>query len=290
MYPTLLICEGYIYNKGLFTEVGADPEKAPATWDDLRALGELGKAKELYLTRQYSSDWDTFIMWVWQAGGNIFNPEITEVLMTTDPVKEALGWYQELFANGWVPREGATASAADQSQASQAVNYWIDGKQLLSDQSNANVTTNTTTQAPDIQWGQVPVFTNKRQVGVGGAGCWGIFKGAKNADATREWLLWLTEPEQQGFYGSVTGFAPPRQASWNFWASPPGPKAFYETALPYLEMNQDVNYFYNESATITAPYFQAVVLGQSSVDEALQLCQDEMQAVVDDWNAKRTAG
>ena len=290
MYPTLLIGEGYLYNKGLFQEVGANPDKAPETWDDLRTLGELGKAKNLYLTRQYSSDWDTFVQWVWQAGGNIFNPEVTRVLMTTDPVKEALSFLKEFFVNGWVPKEGATASAAEQTQAATSVNYWIAGKQLLSDQSNANITTNTSSQNPDIQWGICPVFKNKRQVTVGGAGCWGMFKGAKHPETTKEWLLWLIGPEPQGFYCSVSGFAPARKASWNYWAVAPGPKAFYEIRMPFLEMNQDTNYFYNESATVTGPYFQAVVLEKMSVDEALQRAQEEMQAMVDEWNAKRKQG
>jgi len=290
MFPTLLIAEGYIYNKGLFTEVGADPEKPPETWDDLQALGDLGKAKSYYLTRQYPSDWDTYIQWVWQAGGNIFDPDVTKVQLTSDPAKEALTFLKDFFVNGWVPRECATASATDQAQASNSISYWITGRQLLSDQSNANITTNTTAQNPDIVWGQCPVFKNKRQVTVGGAGCWGVFKGARNFDTTKEWLLWLVAPEQQGFYGSVTGFAPPRKAAWNFWATDPGPRAFYEVELPYLEMNQDTNYFYNESATIIGPYFQAVVLERSSVDEALQMAQDEIQAMVDEWQAKRKAG
>ncbi|MGQ9555660.1 MAG: ABC transporter substrate-binding protein [Anaerolineae bacterium] len=287
MFPTLLIGTGYLYNKVLFQEIGWDAEKPPETWDDLRKLGADSKAKDYFMTTWNTINWgDNWITPIWQAGGNVYSADLTKVLLDTDPAYETLSFIVELFQNGWVPKEGAVGSE-EESAAVTAVNYWIEGKSTLSQVGNPDITTNTRKQNPDLDFGLVPTLKNKRQVQLGGGGCWGIFKSTKFPEATQAWLLWLIAPEQQGFYGSVTKFAPPRQSAWDYWAAEPQPKKFVEIRLPYLEMNQDSSYFWQEGKITCAPYFQAAVLGQQTVEQALKGAQEELQAIVDEWNAKR---
>ncbi len=287
MYPTLLIGTGYLYNKKLFQEIGWDPEKPPETWDDIRKLGADSKAKGYWLTTWNTINWgDCWVTPLWQAGGNVYSEDLTKVLLDTDPAYETLSFIVELFQNEWVPKEGAVGSEAE-AQAVAAINYWIEGKSTLSGVGNPNITTNTKQQNPDIDFGICPTWKNKKQVQLGGGGCWGIFKGTKEPEAVQAWLLWLIEPEQQGFYGSVTKFAPPRKSAWDYWAAEPLPKKFVEVRLPYLAMNQDSSYFWQEGKTTCAPYFQAAVLGYQTVEEALKGAQQDLQAIVDEWNAKR---
>jgi multiple sugar transport system substrate-binding protein len=286
MYPCLVIAEGELYNKGLCKELGWDPAKAPYTWDDFRQLGALGKPKGLYVDLANTADWDTFIEYLWQAGGNVFDKDVTKCTLNSDAGKAAVAFYKEEFDNGWVPKEGAVGTAAESSALT--VNYWIDGKQILSGHGNADITTNTAKQAPDIEFDICPSFKDKVQVQGGSNGCWGIFKSTKDMDPIKAWLLWLIQPEQQGFYGSVTKFAPPRTSAMPFWAAEPMAKKFTEIRMPYLMMNQDNNYFYQESATIWGPYMQAAILGQQSIDEAMNGAAAEIQKLVDEWNAKRS--
>lgn len=287
MYPALLIGTGHLYNKGIFTDAGLDPETPPLTWDDLRTVGAAVAANGQFLTSWSTTDWgNCWVTMIWQAGGNVFNPDLTQVLLDSDAAYETLAFTTELFTNSWVPREGAVGSEAE-AEGSAAVDYWIEGRSALSGWGNPNITTNTASQAPDIQFGLNPVWQNKRQVCLGGGGCWGCFKNSKSPEAVAEWLNWLIEPEQQGFYGSVTKFAPARRSAWDYWAAEATSKEFVALRVDLMEMNQDSSYFWQEGKTICAPYFQAAVLGYQAVEEALAGAQAELQAVVDEFNADR---
>jgi len=287
MFPALLIGTGHLYNKGLMSEIGLDPEKPPYTWDELRAAGAASATSGYFLTSWNTMDWaNTWVSIVWQAGGTTFSEDMTKALLDTEPAYEALNFAVEMFQNGWVPKEGAVGSDTESSAVS-AVNYWIEGRSTLSGWGNPDITTNTRTQAPEIDFGLVPVWMNKRQVCNGGAGCWGVFKGSKAPEATAAWLNWLIQPEQQGFYGSVTKFAPPRRSAWDYWAAEPLPKEFVAMRIDLLEMNQDTTYFWQEGKVICAPYFQAAVLGYQTVEQALAGAQAELQQLVDEFNASR---
>lgn len=288
MFPALLIGTGHLYNKGLFSEIGMDPESPPETWDDVLALGEASKAAGYFTTAWNTMDWgNCWVTMIWQAGGNVYSEDLTKVLLDTDAAYETLNFSVQLFQNEYVPKEGAVGSDAEASAAS-AVDYWIEGKSTMSGWGNPSITTNTRDQNPDIDFGLAPIWKNKRQVCLGGAGCWGVFKTTKDPQLTSAWLNWLIEPEQQGFYGSVTKFAPPRQSAWDYWAAEPLPKQFVEMRINLLEMNQDSSYFWQEGKVTCAPYFQAAVLGYQPVEEALAGAQADLQAIVDEWNASRS--
>ncbi|NPV07880.1 MAG: extracellular solute-binding protein [Anaerolineae bacterium] len=288
MYPALLIGTGHLYNKGLFSEMGLDPEQPPVTWDEIREVGAASVAHNYFLTTWSTTDWgNCWVTVLWQAGGNVYSEDLTRVLLDSDEAFETLSFATEMFQNGWVPKEGAVGSEAEAAAIS-AINYWIEGRSSLSGFGNPDITTNTRAQAPEIDFGLNPVWKNKRQVCLGGAGCWGVFKGSKAPEATAAWLNWLIEPEQQGFYGSVTKFAPPRRSAWDYWAAEPLPKQFVAMRVDLLEMNQDSSYFWQEGKVTCAPYFQAAVLGYQSVEEALAGAQAELHAIVDEWNASRS--
>ncbi|MGI6209189.1 MAG: ABC transporter substrate-binding protein [Anaerolineae bacterium] len=287
MYPALLIGTGHLFNKGLAAEIGLDPEKPPYTWDELREAGAASAENGYFLTAWNTMDWgNTWVTIVWQAGGNTFSPDLTKALLDTDPCYEALSFAVEMFQNNWVPKEGAVGSDAE-AAAVTPVDYWIEGKSTLSAWGNPDITTNTKSQAPEIDFALDPVWMNKRQVCLGGAGCWGIFKDSKSPEATAAWLNWLIEPEQQGFYGTVTKFAPPRRSAWDHWTAEELPKEFVSLRVDLLEMNQDSSYFWQEGKVTCAPYFQAAVLGYQTVEEALQGAQADLQAIVDEFNASR---
>ena len=287
MYPNGLSGSGYLNNKGLFTEIGWDPENPPFTWDEVRNLGADSKTKGYYLTSVQTTQWQTWVELMWQAGGNVYSADLTKVQMTSDAAHDTLQFLVDWFQNGWVPKEGAvgTEEAAD---AAAATNYWITGKQTLTGLAEVTITTNTRSQAPDLDFGYVPTWKYKRQVQMAVVACWGMFKNSKAAQAAQAWLLWMIAPEQQGFYSSVSKESPPRRSAWQYWVAEPEPRKFTEIHLPYMEMNQDSSYFWQEGKVTCAPQFQAAVLGMKTVDQALNDAQTDLQKIVDDWNAKRT--
>lgn len=287
MFPNGLSGSGYLCNKAIMAEIGYDPENPPYTWDEIRELGAASVAKDYFMTSINTTQWGAWVEMVWQAGGNVYSADLTKVQMTSDAAHDTLQFLVDWFQGGWCPKEGAvgTEEAAD---AAAATDYWITGKQTYTGLAEVTITTNTRNQAPDLDFGYVPTWKYKRQVQMAAVACWGMFKKSKVPEVAAAWLNWIIEPEQQGFYSSVSKESPPRASAWQYWVAEAEPKKFTELHFPFMEMNQDSSYFWQEGKVTCAPQFQAAVLGQKSVDQALADAQTELQKIVDDWNAKRT--
>ncbi len=70
MIPTLIGAHSSVYNKDVFTKIGADPASPPATWDDLTAICALAKKKGYYGFEYVVSDQESFDTILWGAGGH----------------------------------------------------------------------------------------------------------------------------------------------------------------------------------------------------------------------------
>ena len=120
-------------------------------------------------------------------------------------------------------------------------------------------------QAPDIELVLVPVYKNVEQIKMVGSGCWGIFKTTEYLKAASAWVNWMIEPENQGFYCSVTGFATPRDEAQKYWTSDPAVKDHVAFNLPHAAIGWDNNYWWQLQKVIGAPHWQAAALGIKTV-------------------------
>jgi multiple sugar transport system substrate-binding protein len=286
MIPTLLEVTGRIANQELLTAAGQDPQKPPFVWSDLLKLGAPAKEKGYFLTSWSLVNWDEWINTIWQAGGTVLNEDATKVLLDQAPAEDALTFIVELFQKGYVPKEGAVSSEQESAAAS-AVDYFMTGKQVLSGPENPGIIDQVKQQAPKLKYVILPPFKNKEQVSETSSGCWGIFNRGKNIEASARWVNFMVAPENQGFYCSVTGFIPPRQAANAYWVVADELKQFANIQLPMTRINQDMNYFFQEGKTTMAPHFQAAVLGKATVKQALADGTRELQKIVDDFWAKQ---
>lgn len=88
------------YNKDLFAEAGLDPEKAPATWSELKAAAEaIAASNPDVVPFEFMGD-----DWIIQAmacsnGGNTFTDETT-VTFNDKSVVEAVEYWQDLLNSG----------------------------------------------------------------------------------------------------------------------------------------------------------------------------------------------
>ncbi len=130
--------------------------------------------------------------------------------------------------------------------------------------------------------GLVPTLQDKRQVVLSTGACWGVFKNRPAIDPVTKWLLWLIEPEQQGFYCTLTKGVPGRASAVPFWEAESIVKEFGETHLPHGELNGDATHFWQEGKVICGPYRQAAALGLMSVEEALAGAQADFQVAIDE--------
>jgi multiple sugar transport system substrate-binding protein len=286
MIPNLLEITARVANQDLLTQLGVDPTKPPVVWSDVLQLGAQAKAKGYYVTSWSLTDWDEWVNTIWQAGGTVLSDDAKKVLMDQQPAQDALQWIVDLFQKGFVPKEGAVASEQE-SAAATTVDYFMTGKQVYSGPQNPDIYTTIKQQAPKMKYTTLTPFKNKAQLTETSCGCWGIFNRSKNTDVAARWVNFMVEPENAGFYCSVTSFIPPRTQANDFWTVPPDVKTFVSLNQPLTQINQDMNYFFQEGKTTFAPHFQAAVLGKVTVKQALADGTQELQKIVDAFWAKQ---
>jgi ABC-type glycerol-3-phosphate transport system substrate-binding protein len=115
--PTAAYSVGLVYNRDLFTKAGLDPDKPPATWDEVRADAKLiaqktGQAGYAQMTTNNTGGW-MFTTQTYAFGGTIENADGSQATFDDAPSRAAL---QALHDMKWV----------DKSMG-QAVLYDIDG-------------------------------------------------------------------------------------------------------------------------------------------------------------------
>lgn len=92
---------GLVYNKDLFAKAGLDPEKAPATWEELlsytKTIEEKTGVKGIALVSKESGDLNwLFAQFIYQNGGKIVNEDGTIALNSPEAI-EAINFYKELL-------------------------------------------------------------------------------------------------------------------------------------------------------------------------------------------------
>lgn len=92
--PTSAYAMGLIYNRALFTQAGLDPDKPPATWDEVRAAAKAITTKLSVpgMARISTNNQGGWVLGteVASRGGSLVNADGTQVAFDADPAKEAL--------------------------------------------------------------------------------------------------------------------------------------------------------------------------------------------------------
>lgn len=88
---------GNVYDPTVFESASLQP---PTTWDELRTV--LSTLKDSTGTPALALDpsFDRFVMFLYQAGGNITNEDVTEITLGSTEATEALEYYYGLYKDG----------------------------------------------------------------------------------------------------------------------------------------------------------------------------------------------
>mgnify|MGYP001025875228 FL=1 len=115
----------YLYwNKDLFEAAGLDPEKAPATLDELAEYAEklTDPSKNQYGLALPTNV--TYMQFLWANGGDADDPQTNTNLLDSDENIKTLTWLQDLMVNKKVSPENITGPEADTMlQAGQIAMY-----------------------------------------------------------------------------------------------------------------------------------------------------------------------
>ncbi|MCV9997093.1 sugar ABC transporter substrate-binding protein [Pararhizobium sp. YC-54] len=272
----------FAWNKDLYKKAGLDPEKAPASWDEITANAEKIRALGDDTYGFYFSGGGcggcmifTFTPLVWGSGTDILSADGKTATLDTPEMRKAVDIYRNMVKKDLVPAGAASDNGANFLS-------FTNGK--IGQQSlGAFAIGSLVTEHPDIHFGVtlIPGATGGTSSFAGGDN-FVITKGTPKMDAVKEFLEYIYSEDGQKImakYGSLPtrgdiagkvleGLDPRLQV---------GIQAISVAKTPYtLQFNDLINSANGPWATFT----NAAILGED-VDGAFSNAQSEMQSIID---------
>lgn len=258
--PILTSSNPLICNKNAFDAIGS--EDYPQTWDDLLELAPQFAEEDIYVTNYWGSPEVTlnmtFYPLLWQAGGHVFNDDLSDVAFNSDEGIKALEFLKTLVDNGWVERDLISTTPAIEQTA------------LASNQVACTWQSGPADVIP--YWGEENVIvldplTDVETVAYGTVGSLSMMQSADNKEATAAWLAHATSPEVGKEFNLLSKYFSPLESTGQLYADDPVYSAIEQT-IPLSTVGE----LAPEARQITgvlAPQIQAALLGEVSPEEAL---------------------
>ena len=271
----------FAYNGGLLRELGYDPATAKIeTWDELFALAEQAKAKNYYVESLSTMEWAEWLDTLHEAGGSAFTEDRTKSRMTEQPAIDTLTRWVTEYQNGWVPLEYAIGSV-DESEG--LPDYWLGLEQVTSRREDAACVQDVEAN-PELEY----VMGHPRRkdaslppiAGIVSGQGWAITKLSKQPEAALTWVKFMITPENITLYCTLAWATPVGTKSREGWEPAPCVLDYVNQFGPYLFAGVDTNTLWQESKVVCGPHFQAAVLGVETVEQALEACDTELNALL----------
>ncbi|MDX3925759.1 MAG: sugar ABC transporter substrate-binding protein [Shinella sp.] len=280
--PLLVETSIFAWNKDLYKKAGLDPEKAPATWEEITANAEKIRALGGDTYGFYFSGGGcggcmifTFTPLVWGAGADILSENGKTATLDTPEMRKAVDIYRNLVAKDTVP----AGSASDNG-----VNFLSFTNGRIGQQSLGAFAIGTlVTQHPEIDFGVtlIPGVDGKPSSFAGGDN-FVVTKGTPKLDAVKKFLEYTYSMEGQKIMAKF-GSLPTRGdiAEQVLEGLDPrlkvGIEAIAVAKTPYtLQFNDLIN----SSNGPWATFINAAIYGDD-VEGAFANAQSEMQSIID---------
>ncbi len=198
------------YNRDLFSQAGLDPDKPPATWDELRTAAQKltldtngdGTPEQWGLTFPLKANEGNVYYWLaflWQNGGALFGDDGQSLRFNEPAGVEALQYWIDL------------AKTDKSLPLSPPENGFETGQVAMTLVSSARLAAMLKALGPD-KLGVAPLPAQERAAtGVGGANL-AILSGSQHPQAAWEFIRWMTSPETNLHWSKATGYLPLRQS------------------------------------------------------------------------------
>lgn len=261
------------YNKEAFAEAGLDPEKAPATWDEMKEYATKLTKKDGNQVTQYGIEIpsDGYAYWMLQtfctqqSGFNMMNSTGTEVYYNDERTAKGLSYWKSLAEDGSMP-SGIVAWATTPSD-------FLEGKTAMMYHTTGNLT-NVKNNAP-FDFGVAMLPADETPGSPTGGGNFYIFKGVseERQQAAFDFVQWMTDDERVAQWSMDTGYVATRPSAYETDRM----KA-YAQEFPYALVARDqLEYGYAELST----YNQAEV--QKAVDDAISYVMTDQADIGKAW-------
>lgn len=212
LYSVPFSAEGSVllYNKGLFTQAGLDPEKPPTTWDEIyeaaKAITALGNGNYGYYFSGNCAGCNafTYLPLIWASGGDVLSEDGLTATVDTPEVKAALEFYKKMWDEGLIPPGAQADTGTDFFNAFAQGNIGMVGSGAFSNSLLKK-------DYPDIDFGItfLPGMEGGESSFAGGDSI-AIPAGAANVEAAWEFIAWTFSEEIQVEMYAKSGQMPVR--------------------------------------------------------------------------------
>jgi ABC-type glycerol-3-phosphate transport system substrate-binding protein len=210
------------WNKEAFQEVGLDPEKPPATWDEFKQMairltkrgGPNGYERIGFHTEHGQAHYHIF---AWQNGGSFQTADGKKATLTLGPNQEALQWMADLMKDlgGWGPLEDFRKTFGSNAQ-----DPFLTGQLAMQYQTNGSTPGNIARFRPDMKFGAAAPPVRKsgdKPLTWSGGFAFNMIKGSKKQDAAWELMKFITSVDWFKMQSRIELLIPSRVSLLDDW-------------------------------------------------------------------------
>ncbi|MEW9701324.1 ABC transporter substrate-binding protein [Paenibacillus sp. SI8] len=273
------------YNKDMFKKAGLNPDKAPASWAEMReAASKLTVKDSAGKTSQWGIEIPStgYQYWMLQAmslqtGTNIVSGDGKNVYFNKPEVQEALQFYTDLGRKDKVMPEGALEWATVPSD-------FISGKTAMMYHTTGNLTKVKTDAKFDFGVSFLPA--NKKYGSPTGGGNLYVFKNIAedHKQAAVKFIQFLTQPQRVAQWSIDTGYVGTTKAAYETDLLKNYVKDFPQAAVARDQLqyaDSELSTYQNGQVTkLFNDNIQAALLGNMSPKEALDKAQQQAEDIL----------
>jgi sn-glycerol 3-phosphate transport system substrate-binding protein len=273
------------WNKDAFKDAGLDPDKAPASWDEMVAMGKKLVKKDAggNVTRWGVEIPTTgYAYWMLQAlaienGQKLMNEAGNEVYLTAPKTVAALDYWVDLSRKDTVMPTGTVDWATLRTD-------FLEGKTAMMWHTTGNLTA--VKEGAKFNFGVAMLPAKERRGSPTGGGSFYIFKSAspEQQKAAVKFIQWMTAPERAAEWSIKTGYVAVSPAAYKTPVMEKYAKEFpaatvardqLDHAVPELSVHENgrIYKFVNDAV-------QAAVTGAQKPQEALAAAQSQADRVL----------
>jgi sn-glycerol 3-phosphate transport system substrate-binding protein len=273
------------WNKDAFKDAGLDPEKPPATWDEMAAMGKkLVKKDGSGNVTRWGVEIPTtgYAYWMLQAlaienGQRLMNEPGNEVYLTAPKTVAALDYWVDLSRKHNVMPTGSIDWATLRTD-------FLEGKTAMMWHTTGNLTA--VKDGAKFNFGVAMLPAKERRGSPTGGGNFYIFKGAspEQQRAAVKFIQWMTAPERAAEWSIKTGYVAVSPAAYKTQEMEAYAKGFpaatvardqLEHAVPELSVHENGRIY-----KFVGDAVQAAVTGSQKPQEALASAQQQADRVL----------
>lgn len=260
--PILMQATTLIVNTKIMKAAGIS--SPPKTWADVLADAPKLKAAGYYATEIDADPTQTlntsFYPLLWEAGGQVLSADGKKAAFDSPAGVAALTYAKQLVDGGYVPKDALTTTPQTDTDP---INTGKVAFQMFGQVASLVATP----QVPLSDWQVEPPLKDKNEISYGTVGGLSVLSGSKNQAAASAWVNWVTSTPQVKSFDESHNYFAPRLSEGSLYA-PTTQIGAEEKTLNYMTTGL-VNLQARQVMALIVPHFQAALLGQQSIPQAL---------------------